>query len=120
MDNSQDPVERIKILESRYNLMRERLLVINQNMIDEYKKINNDTIVMEKELKEIRTDIFEIKEALQKIIHELNYFAKKEQVQVLEKYINMWNPLNFVTEKEVLELISKNRGGKVSKKTTRR
>ena len=34
---------------------------------------------------------------------------RKEQIKVLEKYINMWNPLNFVTEEEVLELIEKNK-----------
>ncbi|MBI4448282.1 hypothetical protein HY643_04840, partial [Candidatus Woesearchaeota archaeon] len=30
----------------------------------------------------------------------LTSFAKKENVKVLEKYINLWNPLNFVTREE--------------------
>ncbi|MCD4666430.1 hypothetical protein K8R47_01320 [archaeon] len=115
MNNMQDPMERIKILESRYNLMRERLLIINQNMINEYKKISKDMNLIENEVKEIRSDMFEIKEAVQHIVHELKFFAKKDQLLVLEKYINLWNPLNFVTEKEVLELIKKHRGGKSSK-----
>ncbi len=38
---------------------------------------------------------------------ELEFFARKENLKVLEKYINLWNPLNFVTKEEVLELTSK-------------
>jgi len=44
-------------------------------------------------------------EAYYDIIKELDIFAKKEQLKVLEKYINLWNPLNFVTTKEVEKII---------------
>ena len=33
---------RIRILEGRYNLTRERMMVINQNMIDHYKSLQGD------------------------------------------------------------------------------
>ena len=114
MPEYQDSSERVRILESRYNLMRERLLLINQNMIDEYKKISEDIKIIESELKELKKDMFEIKEVLHKIVYELQFFAKKDTLKVLEKYINMWNPLSFVTEEEVLNLIknSKKRGTK--------
>ena len=32
---------RVRDLEGRYNLLRDRVLVINQNMIEEYKKTVN-------------------------------------------------------------------------------
>ena len=90
MPEYEDSFERVRILESKYNIMRERLLLINQNMIDEYKKLNEDIKIIEDELKEL----------------------KKDSLKVLEKYINMWNPLNFVTEEDVLNIIkqSKKRG----------
>ena len=31
--------------------------------------------------------------------------AKKEHVKVLEKYINMWEPVNFVTKKDVEDIV---------------
>ena len=112
MPEYEDSFERVRILESKYNIMRERLLLINQNMIDEYKKLNEDIKIIEDELKELKKDIFEIKEILHKIAYELQFFAKKDSLKVLEKYINMWNPLNFVTEEDVLNIIkqSKKRG----------
>ena len=32
--------------------------------------------------------------------------AKKEDVEVLQKYINLWEPVNFATRKEVEKLFS--------------
>jgi len=112
MPEYQDDFERVRILESRYNVMRERLLLINQNMIDEYKRLNDELKEMNEDVKDLKKELFEIKEALNKIIYELQFFARKDNLLVLEKYINMWNPLHFVTEEDVLKIIKEKRGNK--------
>ena len=99
---------RIRILEGKYTLIRERIFLINQNMVDAHKKLTIDFKVLESDIKEIKSDIFTIKETLRHLIKELDSFAKKENFKVLEKYINLWNPLKFVSEQEVLDLIKKN------------
>ena len=111
---------RIRLLESKNSLMRERALVINQNMIDGYKKLTSDIQNFEEETKELKKDLFEIKEIIRHITKELEFFARKDSVRVLEKYINMWNPLNFVTEKEVVKIIEehKKRGKHAKRKST--
>jgi hypothetical protein len=98
---------RIRILEGKYNLTRERMLLINQNMIDHYKTLNEEMRTIKKEIKEIKEIMETIKETNRNMIKEMSFFARKEQLKVLEKYINMWNPLNFITKEEVLELINK-------------
>lgn len=98
---------RIRTLENKYNLFGERLLVINQNMIEEYKKVAKETKAIEVEIKELKTDMFNMKEALRDIIKEVSNFAKKDEIKVLEKYINMWDPLKFITVEEVEELIDR-------------
>ena len=105
---------RIRILETKYSLVRERMFVINQNMIDEYKKLGEDMQLLQSDIKELKTNLFEIKETTRQIIKELETFSKKDEVKVLEKYINFWNPLKFVTEKEVIALIQGSK--KISKK----
>jgi hypothetical protein len=98
---------RIRILEGKYNLTRERMLVINQNMLDHYKgtKVNVKTI--EEDMIEIKDAINSLKNATKNILKELQLLARKDEVKVLEKYINMWNPLKLMTEDEVNELIEK-------------
>lgn len=98
---------RIRVLESKYNLFGERLLIINRNTIDEYKKLNQEIKSMDKEIKDIKKDIYNLKEILNHITKDMERLANKESVKILEKYINLWNPLNFMTEKEVKELVKK-------------
>ena len=40
-------------------------------------------------------------------LRETDFFAKKNDIKVLEKYINLWNPLDFVTEEEVEMIVEK-------------
>jgi|TARA_Y100000310_G_scaffold159627_1_gene159338 hypothetical protein len=96
---------RIRVLESRYNLFSERLLIVNKNMINEYKKLTTENKAIDLELKELKNDIFEIKEILKRITDEMHVFARKENIKVLEKYINFWNPLEFIKEEEVREIV---------------
>ncbi len=107
---------RIRILEGKYNLTRERMLVINQNMLDHYKKVSGDTKILREEITEIKDSINLLKDTMKSIVKELQLLARKEELKVLEKYINMWNPLNVVTKEEVEELIKKRLKNDESKK----
>lgn len=111
---------RTRVLEGKYNLLRDKVIVINQNMIEEYKKLLVDTKGINSEIKEIHDEIFKIKETMKHIIKELTLFAKKDDVKSLEKYINLWNPMKFVTENEVKSLIEEKskelkEGGEIKK-----
>lgn len=105
---------RIRILENKYTTFGERLLVVNQNMIEEYKKMSKEIRSVNADLKELKIDLFRIKEVIEDFAKEMEGFAKKENLRVLEKYINLWSPMNFVTEKEVVKLIE-SRGAKIGK-----
>src|SRR3989344_2654946 len=104
MQGDYDINERVRVLESKYDNLRDRMILINENLVNEYKKLNEDIKVVDSELKDMKKDIFEMKEALRHVLNELQNFARKEHFQVLEKYINVWNPFNFATEKDVLML----------------
>ncbi|MEK6956274.1 MAG: hypothetical protein AABW52_06435, partial [Nanoarchaeota archaeon] len=100
-----DTIGRIRSLEGKYNLLRDKVLIINNNMIQEYKKITTETKSLNDDIKEIKKDIFKIKESMKHLLNELELFARKEDVKFLEKYINLWNPLKFTTENDVKRLI---------------
>lgn len=106
---------RTRILENKYTLMGERILIINQNMIEEYRGTSKDLLELKQDVQRIKKDIQDIKDTIRRIVQEMSGFAKKENVKVIEKYINILNPLNFVTHNEVLDLIKK-RGDKTGGK----
>ena len=112
MQEGYDVNERVRVLESKYDSLRDRMILVNENLVNEYKKLNDDIKVVDSELKDLKKDIFEMKEALRHVLTEMQNFARKEHFQVLEKYINVWNPFNFVTEKDVMRIIEEKRGVK--------
>src|SRR3989344_2466056 len=81
---------KLKSLESKYNLSSSELRFVKD------------------ELKNMKTDINAVKEALTEISRELSKFVKKEEVKVIEKYVSLWDPLKFVTEDQLKEYLNKN------------
>lgn len=96
---------RVRALEGKYSQFGERLLVVNQNMIEEYKKIIKEIKAMESEMRELKATTLNMKESMKDIYKEGALFARKDEMKILEKYINMWDPLKFITEEEVNDII---------------
>lgn len=96
---------RIRILENKYSTVNEHLLIINQNMIEEYKKLIEEMKVINVEIKEIKEDVLNLKETAKKMVQEMEIFARKDELKVLEKYINFWNPLEFITTNELNKIL---------------
>ncbi len=99
--------ERVRVLESRYSLMRDRIFLINQNMLQEYRKLSKEIRLVDSEVKSMKQDLNEVKNILRNVVNEMQNFARKENVKVIEKYISFWSPLKFVTENDVIEIISR-------------
>lgn len=109
--------ERVRILESRYSLMRDRLFLINQNMLAEYKRLNKEIRFIDDELKGLKQEVNEVKNLLRKLLAEIDGFARKEDLKVVQKYLDIINPINFMTEDDVKKIV---RGEHHSKGTSHR
>ena len=101
-------VGRLRINESKITTLRERLLITDSNMIEEFKKVSQEVRNMNRDIIQLKNEINFLRENMQDLIKAAENFASSQDVKVLEKYINMWNPLNFVTEKEVKQIIKEN------------
>ena len=102
---------RVRTLENKYNLLGERLLIVNQNMIEEYKRLLRELKIVNDDTREMRQEIFLTQDAMRNVVKEMELFAKKEQIKVLEKYIDLLNPMRFVTEEEVESIVQKHSKG---------
>lgn len=98
-------ISRLRVMEERYTNIQVELRVTEENMIKRNKKITTDIKTLTLDINELRKEINEIKEKVLLIIKEMRNAAKKEDMNVLQKYIEMWEPMNFVTHKEVGEII---------------
>jgi hypothetical protein len=98
---------RIRSLENKYNVLTERLLVINQNMIQEYKKLMNEMRNISQDTKKTRMGMLSTQEVVKDMVKEMNIFAKKDQIKVLEKYMDLLNILKLVTDEQLDKRLEK-------------
>ncbi len=103
-------ISRMRSVESKHAVMAEQMLVINKNMITEYKQLVRQLQILNAEIKEAKAEVFKTKEAMQEIVREMQQFARKDSVKVLEKYMDLWSPMHFVTQDEVKKLVGDARG----------
>lgn len=92
---------RLRTLEEGFTNLRRALQVTDQNMLGKHKVFATEIRTISSDISDIKSNINELKEKILEMVNELEETAKKEEVKVLEKYINFWNPVKFVTQNEV-------------------
>jgi hypothetical protein len=112
-----DLMRRVRVLEERYSSIRKNIQVNEQNMIAINKNLVTENKSVNLEIADIKQAINEMKEELRLIVLELKETVKKDEFKVLQRYIQLWEPLNFVTHDEMQRYFEENksfirRGGK--------
>lgn len=106
-----DLTRRLRQIEERYSNIRKSMQVTEQNMISQSKKNTTDKKALQADIAELKKHIKNMGEEMKIVAKELGTSAKKEDVKLLEKYISFWDPLSFVTrrelQKEVKRLVKK-------------
>ncbi|MBI2548280.1 hypothetical protein HYW21_02935 [Candidatus Woesearchaeota archaeon] len=96
---------RVRIQEERDLNLRKKIQVIEQNMLSSQKKASTEIKILQDDLKTVKRELLDVKDKVKLLILELRESAKKEDVKVLERYINLWEPVNFVTQQEVVKMV---------------
>lgn len=97
---------KIRINEERAMNLRKKTQMIEHNILSNHKKTLTEMRYINEEIAELKKEIINVKSKLSVFAHELSESAKKDEVAVLERYINIWEPVNFVTRKEVERVIN--------------
>jgi len=96
---------RLRVAEERFSELRKKLLFIEQNMLANQKKVVSEVKAINSEVTELRHKIVQIEDRIITIVKEIKLTAKKEDFDVMRKYLDLWNPLKFTTENHVIKLI---------------
>ena len=97
---------RLRLLEEGFTNLRRFFQVTEENIISKNKHFNSEIKTFNSDLTEMRKEISNLKDKLLLIIKELQSVARRDEVKVLEKYINLWNPVRFVTQTEIEGIIN--------------
>ena len=70
-------------------------------MIEEYKKLMGGLRDISLETKKARLGTQNTQEVVKDLVKEMSIFAKKDQIKVLEKYMDMLNIIELVTDEQL-------------------
>ena len=90
--------------------------MLEQNIIGYNKRAVTDLKAINSELLEVKTQVDELNEKIGVIAKELQTLAKKEDVDILRKYLDLWEPVNFVTQAGVDKAVQRALEDKTEKK----
>ena len=96
---------RLRVLEERYTNMRRKTQMIEQNMLSNQKTLKDDIKLIDSDMTELKREVIEMNNKFRQLIMELRNCAQKEEVNLVKKYVEMWEPVNFVSANQVEKIV---------------
>ena len=104
-DEFLEAARRTRTLDARYSNLERRSQIVEENMIEHHRKISSELKMLNEDLSDMKKQMAEMNERMGLMIAEMRELARKEDVLVLKKYIDYWDPLKFVTQKQVEKVV---------------
>ncbi len=96
---------RLNEVEEKQRLLRDRTMLIGENLISIKGDQENENLVINKKINELEYEIKTIKQTLQRIMNELNTAARKTELSILQRQFEMFQPLQLARIKDVEKII---------------
>ena len=108
---------RLRDLDERNKLIRERVLLLGKNLISSRQELEEGLTEVKKENQNIKEDLTKIKKISNGLLTEFNKFVKKDEMVLVERMLKDFQPLEFMRRKDVKELIEETLSKKKQIKT---
>ncbi|HLF55015.1 MAG TPA: hypothetical protein VI612_04815 [Candidatus Nanoarchaeia archaeon] len=101
---------RVRVSEERYGELRKKLLLVEQNMLGNHKKAMSEIKSLQAEINEVKRTMLAVEDRIITVIKEIRLTARKEDVDVLKRYLELWDPVKFITSEQVEKIIDEKLG----------
>ena len=92
---------KVRDLEEKQRILKDRLLLIGQNLIEIKEKSNQNILEMKKDIEILKQNIERAISFLEMASGEFSKFARKEDLEILSKQAKMFQPLEFVRKRDL-------------------
>lgn len=91
----------IKGLESKVNNLLREVEILKNDFLKRNNQMAKDLKIMNSELVDLKHEHEKTLQKMDLVIKELKKTAGQEEVQTLKKYLDFWNPMHFVTQRDL-------------------
>lgn len=100
-----DIESRLRVLEERYANLRHRTQITDQNMLETEKNLSTEMRQTKDQLTQLSDTLSEITSKMGLFASELSTVAQRVDLKVIEKYLDLWQPMQFVTRDELASVL---------------
>jgi hypothetical protein len=96
-----EPGVRVKDLEEKQRVLKDRVLLIGKNLIEIRETLSEGALEIKKEVEEMKREVEKMKGFLETVSGEFSKFARKEDLEILSKQAKMFQPLEFIKKSKM-------------------
>jgi len=104
---------RLRDLEEKNRILKDRTLLIGENLIESKEEMEKDITELKSKINFMEKEISRLKGIIETIMDETSNLARKSQLDIIERQMEMFSPLELVRqkdmEKEVKKILNKNK-----------
>lgn len=104
---SNDVSIRIRDLEERNKIIKERTHIVSKNLIDFKEEIKEEIKILKQKTTQMERELEKLKSITNALINETGKYIKKEEMNKVERMLKDFQPLEFVRMKDLEEIINK-------------
>lgn len=92
-------------IEEKQRLIKDRILLIGENLISTKEDYSNQEFEIKKQLKQINYEMSSLKQLMHRVVNELPNLAKKSEIEILERQAKIFQPLEFARISDVRNIV---------------
>jgi len=96
---------KLRDIEEKQRLLKERTILIGQNLIETKEVIEKQLSELKFTVSSIKTDTAKIKLAVIRLTEELEKKARKSEVEIIAKQMKMFQPLDLARIEDVKKML---------------
>jgi archaellum component FlaC len=97
---------KVRDLEEKQKILKDRLLLIGENMIEIKDETGKKILDIKKDIEILKRNTEKLISFLETVSGEFSKFARKEDVEILARQLKMFQPLGFIKRAESQKLNS--------------
>jgi uncharacterized protein YoxC len=109
-------MRRIRILEERYSGLRKKTQLTEQNMLKDARDVFQEIRLVNDSISDLKSEVSELSEKMSKLSMEVENSVKKTEFNVMAKYLELWQPLDFVTRQDAQKIIDELKSNREDKR----
>ncbi len=96
---------RLRVLEEQYTNLRNKAQLTENNLLDFQRDFREELKSLTQDIVDLKHRVKELQEKLNVVDEQVGDSVREHELQVLENYIDLWDPSRFVTQEQLEEML---------------